>query len=77
MHLDPNVVAETDSYYLNRFQVAADAEKYDLTCIGINVGDYLIVSTTNRYNVAAGRVHDLQADAVVMALERLAALYTL
>lgn len=72
LQLDPNVVAESDSHHLNRFSRAADGcgELVDLTCVGINVGDYLIVSTTKRLNVAAGRVHSLQVDAIVMALER-------
>lgn len=71
LHLDPNVIVESDSFYLNKFELAASSEKYDLTCVGINIGDYLIVSTSNRHNVAAGRVHDLQSDAIVMGLERL------
>lgn len=70
LKLDPNVIAESDSFYLNKLVWAEGGERIDLQCVGINAGDYLIVSTTKRLNVAAGRVHSLQSDAVVMALER-------
>lgn len=46
------------------------ADRLDLACVGIKLGDYLIVSSTNRLNVAAGRVQSVQSDVIVMALER-------
>lgn len=73
LQLDENVIKESDSCFLNKFHRIGGGdgtEVTDLTCVGINVGDYLIVSTTKRLNVAAGRVHALQSNEIVMVLER-------
>lgn len=74
LQLNENVIKESDNCFLNKFsQIAGSAgggETVDLTCVGVNLGDYLIVSTTKRLNVAAGRVHSLKSDEIVIVLER-------
>lgn len=70
LRLDSNVIQESDSLFLNKFRQDEGDDKVDLTCVGINVHDYLIVSTMKRLNVAAGRVHSVQSNEIIMALER-------
>lgn len=64
------MIEESDSLFLHSFKQTDVTEKLDLSCIGIKLGDYLIVSSTSRLNVAAGRVQSVQSDVIVMALER-------
>lgn len=70
LRLDANVIQESDSLFLNKLRQDGGEDKVDFTCVGINVNDYLIVSTMKRLNVAAGRVYSVQSDEIVMALER-------
>lgn len=68
--LDSNVIQESDSLFLNKFRQDVGDSNMNLTRVGISVGDYLIVSTMKRLNIAAGRVHSIQSNEIVMALER-------
>lgn len=67
LKLDQPVVTESDDAFVHEFKTK---ETEDLLTSGINVGDYLIVSTNDRISVAAGRVVSIEMHAIKMCLER-------
>lgn len=66
LSLDPNVTTESDEAIIHVFH----APNVDLTKRGFTIGEYLIVSTSSRLAVAAGRVRSIEETSIRMCLER-------
>lgn len=66
LSLDPNVTVESDEAIVHVFH----ARNEDLTKRGFSIGEYLIVSTSSRLAVAAGRVRAIEETSIRMCLER-------
>lgn len=61
-----SVLAESDDVYLHEF-ITTDV---DLMNSNFEVGNYLIVSSSTRLSVAAGRVVSINENSIQLALER-------
>lgn len=66
LSLDPNVTIESDEAIIHVFH----AQNEDLTDRGFSIGEYLIVSTSARLAVAAGRIRAIDGSSIQMCLER-------
>lgn len=66
LSLDANVTIESDEAIVHVFH----AQNEDLTKRGFSIGEYLIVSTSSRLAVAAGRVRAIEETSIRMCLER-------
>lgn len=63
-------VFELDNTFMHVFALNDPGKEHDFTISGMNVGDYLRVSSTKRIALAAGRVMAVTKQTIVMSLER-------
>lgn len=66
LKLTNKVKKEADDAFIHEFQ----SDAVDLTSKSFNVGEYLIVSTTERLAVAAGRVQSIDCHSITICVER-------
>lgn len=64
--LNPDVNGDKEGKYIHMFST----NFVDLTSFGFSLGNYLIVSTSKRYSVAAGPVIDITENVITLILDR-------
>lgn len=64
--LSRDVIAEAADEYVHEF----NSSEKDLTSYNFTIGSYLIVSTSKRFAVAAGRCISVAENAIKLVLER-------
>lgn len=66
LKLSNKIIKEADDAVIHEFISDHD----DLKTKSFSIGEYLIVSTTNRLAVAAGRVQSIECNSITLSLER-------